>query len=116
MFGLQSQLSGVLYHPSSGWICHAPGQDPSHSDNDITQYIQHGLLQSMASSSLSTTVYLHPSIFLLSNLLPSELTTHGQSTPLADPCEAWLIIHGSRGLSLTCGTHQCGKCSGRDRQ
>jgi len=40
---LDSQ-SAVLYHCTSGWICHAPGQDPSHSDNDITQYIQQGLL------------------------------------------------------------------------
>jgi len=39
----------------------------------------------MASSFSSITVYLHPSI-----LLPSELTTCGQSTPLADLCEAWL--------------------------
>src|SRR5882724_7463093 len=41
----------VLYHLSSGWICHAPGQDPSHSDDDITQYMQQGLLQPMVYSS-----------------------------------------------------------------
>ena len=35
---------GVLYHPSSGQICHAPGQDPSHSDDDVAQYMQHRLL------------------------------------------------------------------------
>jgi len=33
--------NGVLYH-SSGWICHASRQDPSHSDDDVTQYMQHG--------------------------------------------------------------------------
>src|SRR5882724_8775871 len=27
----------VLYHRTSGWICHAPRQVPSHSDDDITQ-------------------------------------------------------------------------------
>jgi len=38
---------GVLYHRTSGQICHAPGQDPSHSDDDVTQYMQQGLLQPM---------------------------------------------------------------------
>src|SRR5882724_6468048 len=80
----------VLYHPSFGWICHAPRQDPSHSDDDVTQYMQHGLLQPMAFSLSSVTVYLHLSILLLSGLLLSELATHGQSIPLADPHEAWL--------------------------
>jgi len=40
---------GVMYHPSSGWICHTPGQDPSHLDDDVTQYMQHRLLWLMAS-------------------------------------------------------------------
>ena len=42
---------GVLYHCTSGRICHAPGQDPSHSDNDVTQYMQQGLLRHMVYSS-----------------------------------------------------------------
>src|SRR5882724_4972164 len=74
----------VLYHPSSGWICHTPRQDPSHSEDDVTQYMQHGFLQPTSSSSLSITVYLCPS-----SLLPSELTTHRQSIPSADPQKAW---------------------------
>jgi|SRR5882724_2238236 len=44
----------------------------------------------MASSLPSVAVYLHPSILLPYGLLPSKLTTHGQSIPLADPHEAWL--------------------------
>src|SRR5882724_3222055 len=40
--------------------------------------------------SSSITVYLCPPILLPSGLLPSELTTRRQSTPLADPCEACL--------------------------
>ena len=30
---------GVLYHRTSGQIFHAPRQDPSHSDDDVTQYM-----------------------------------------------------------------------------
>ena len=72
---------GVLYHPSSGGIHHTSGEDPSYLDNDVTQYMQHRLLQSMASSSSSAAVYLHLSILHLFDLLPSEPTTHGKSTP-----------------------------------
>src|SRR5882724_7821220 len=82
--------STVLYYPSSGWICLAPRQYPSHSDNDVTQYMQHGSLWPMTSSFSSIIVCIHPSILLLSRLLPSKLTTHRQSIPSADPCEAWL--------------------------
>ena len=32
-------LYAVLYHPSSGWVSIAFRQDPSHSDDDITQYM-----------------------------------------------------------------------------
>src|SRR5882724_13573776 len=46
-----SHIPAVLYHPSSGQICHAPGQDPSHLDDDITQYMWHGLLRPMVYSS-----------------------------------------------------------------
>ena len=35
---------GVLYHTSSGQICFTPGQDPSRLDDDVTQYMWHGLL------------------------------------------------------------------------
>src|SRR5882724_7173577 len=42
---------GVLYHCTSGWIFHVPRQDPSHSDNDVTHYMQQGLLQPMVYSS-----------------------------------------------------------------
>src|SRR5882724_7129722 len=44
----------------------------------------------MASSFSSATVYLCLSISLLSGLLLFELTTCRQSTPLADPHEAWV--------------------------
>jgi len=43
----------------------------------------------MASSLSSVIVHLHPSILPPSRLLLSELTTHGQSIPLADLHEAW---------------------------
>src|SRR5882724_738821 len=42
---------GVLYHHTTGWICHTPGQDPSHSDDDVTQYMQQELLRYMVYSS-----------------------------------------------------------------
>src|SRR5882724_5670861 len=76
-----SLLIAVMYHPSSGWICHAPRQDPSHLDDDVTQYMWHGLLQPMASSSSSATVYLCLSILLPSRLLLSKLTTLDKSCP-----------------------------------
>src|SRR5882724_11364520 len=41
----------VLYHLSSGQICHTPRQDPLHLEDDITQYMQQGLLQPMVYSS-----------------------------------------------------------------
>ena len=40
----------VLYHPSPGWVSIAFGQDPSHSDDDITQYMWNDPLQYMVSS------------------------------------------------------------------
>ena len=43
-FGCQSLNAIVLYHLSSGQICHAQGQDPLHLDDDVTQYMQKGLL------------------------------------------------------------------------
>src|SRR5882724_2769970 len=85
LFVPSNQSSAVLYHPRSGQICHASGKDPLHSDDDVTQYMQHRLLRSMASSSSSATVYLCLSILRLSNLLPFEPTTCGQST-------FWLIL------------------------
>src|SRR5882724_3641069 len=48
---LNADRHTVLYHHSSGQICHAPGQDLSHSDNDITLYMQQGLLRPMVYSS-----------------------------------------------------------------
>src|SRR5882724_4989591 len=36
--GRQPSERIVLYHLSSGQICHALGQDPSHSDDDVTVY------------------------------------------------------------------------------
>src|SRR5882724_11506006 len=67
---------GVLYHCTSEWIWHAPGQDLSHLDNDITLYgpmtpatlIQRGTLMSGLLSS-----GLLPFGLLLSSLLPSGL-------------------------------------------
>src|SRR5882724_1998527 len=44
-------LPGVLYHHTSGRICHTPGQDPLHLDDDVTQYMQQGLLRPMVYSS-----------------------------------------------------------------
>src|SRR5882724_8364475 len=76
--------TGVMYHLSSGRICHAPGQDPLHLDDDITHYMWQGL-QPMVSSSSSNAVYPSSANLLPYGLLPSELTTHRQSVPLADP-------------------------------
>jgi len=91
---------GVLYHCTSGWICHTPGQDPSHSDDDITQYMQQGLLQPMVYSSEEVLPSICP---FASVWIASVQATHcRQSVPLA-------IIHGSCDLSLTCGTYHCGE-------
>jgi len=57
---------GVLYHPSSGWVSIAVGQDPSHLDNDVTQYMHHSPLKYMASSLSCITICL-----CLSELPPS---------------------------------------------
>src|SRR5882724_4027309 len=52
-------------------------------------------------------LYFHPTVLLLSSLLPSKLTTHSHKQP-------WLIsmrigYHPwSHNLGLTCGTYQCG--------
>jgi len=37
-------IPSVLYHPSSGWVSLTFGQDPLHSDNDVTQYMWHSPL------------------------------------------------------------------------
>src|SRR5882724_9721342 len=58
---------GVLYHPSTGWVSIACRQDPSHSDDDVTQYMWHDPLQYMASSlSQITSVSVHLICFYLS--------------------------------------------------
>src|SRR5882724_2506085 len=49
--GATKTRTSVLYHCTSGQICQAPGQDPSHSDDDVTQYMQQGLLRPMVYSS-----------------------------------------------------------------
>src|SRR5882724_12030234 len=51
----------VLNHPSSGQVSITFGQDPLHLDDDITQYMQHGPLQYMASSFSHITICLNPS-------------------------------------------------------
>src|SRR5882724_2753430 len=48
----------VLSHPSSGWVSITFRQDPSHSDDDITQYMQYCLLQYMASMLSCITICL----------------------------------------------------------
>src|SRR5882724_7999537 len=56
----------VLYHPSSGRVSITFGQDPSHSDDDITQFMRHGPLQYMASLlSHITSASVHPICFCL---------------------------------------------------
>ena len=93
----------VLYHCTSGWICHAPGQDPSHSDNDVTQYMQQGLLQPMVYSSEEVLPSVCPfaSVQIVSIWIGSvRAAHHGQSMPLA-------IVHGSHDLGPTCGTYHC---------
>jgi len=84
---------GVLYHPTSGRICHAPGQDPLHSDNDgNTVYAArtsatHGIL-TQRSTTLCLPILLPYRLLLsklfLSGLVPSEPhPPHRQSMPLA---------------------------------
>src|SRR5882724_3716905 len=76
----------VLYHPSSGWIYLTSGQDLLHSDYDITKYMQHkSLMVPWHPCSHLSLLYFHPTVLLLSKLLPSEPTTCRQNTPLADP-------------------------------
>src|SRR5882724_7463580 len=80
----------VLYHPSSGWVSIAFGQDPFHSDDDVTLYAAHpstiyGILALMhhfflSPSNLPQSIQfasIHPICLHLSNLLQSKLTTHG---------------------------------------
>ena len=74
-------MHAVLYHPSSGQIYLAPGQDPSHSDDDITQYMQHSLLWPMASLLSSITFTSIQPLCFHPDLLLSELTTHGEKHP-----------------------------------
>ena len=96
----------VLYHPSSGQICHTPRQDPLHSDDDVTQYMWHSHLQYTASHS-------HPSLLLPSdhllpsNLLLSELTTCGPHHQLISTSSA--EIHVSHDLSPICSLYHCGE-------
>jgi len=109
----------VLYHPSSGWICLAPRQDPLHSDDDISQNMWHGLLQLMASSLSSVTVNLCPIILLPSGLLPSKPTTCGQTHPQLIPMKIgyhpWITWPQADLWHLSLW-RKCGECSRRDRQ
>jgi len=77
-------MHAVLYHPSSGQIYLAPGQDPSHSDDDITQYMQHSLLWPMASLLSSITFTSIQPLCFHPDLLPSKPTTCRHKHP-------WLI-------------------------
>ena len=79
----------VLYHPSSGWVSLAFGQDPSHSDDDVTQYTWHSPLQSMASSLPSS--LLLPSDHLLPSDFASIWANHPWATSLADFHKTWLL-------------------------
>src|SRR5882724_3484508 len=67
----------ILYNPSSGWESLTFRQDPLHSDDDVTEYMWHSPLQSMASW-LSSSLLLSDHV-LLSELLLSKPTTHGQT-------------------------------------
>ena len=116
----------VLYHPSPGWVSIAFGQDTSHSDDDITQYMWHDPQQYMASSlSQITSVSVHlicfhwsdllplvqfasigPICFCWSNLLLSELTTHGPHHQLTFIKLGW-NIHMPDGLGPICGPYHC---------
>src|SRR5882724_4330723 len=70
-------LCAVLYHPSSGWVSITFRQDPSHSDDDVTQYMQHGPLQYTASLlSCITFASVHAVCLHLCNLPLSNPTTH----------------------------------------
>jgi len=84
---VMSKFGIVFYHPSSG-ICHSLGQDPSHLDDDVTQYMWHGLLPMASSFSSAQLQSIHPFCFHL-DLLLSKLTTHRKSILSGDPCEAW---------------------------
>src|SRR5882724_8933165 len=57
----------VLCHPSSGQVFLTFGQDPSYLDDDITQYMWHSPLHSMASLFSSVTISLpQPDLWHLS--------------------------------------------------
>jgi len=104
-FGTRIQGGHCMYHqPLDGYVTLL--DRPSHSDDDVTQYIQQGLLQPWYNHPRSTTSVCHllPYNLLPSRLFPSRLLPFklhcGQSMPLA-------IVHRSRNLSLTCGTYHC---------
>ena len=108
----------ILYHPSSGQIYHTLGQDPSHLDNDITQYMQHGMSYGILVHHLPLLTSVHPFFFHPDCFCPSPSPT--------DKACPWLI-------SVKIGyhpqisqpwpgllPHYCGgnveKCGGRDKQ
>jgi len=104
---LASSTLIILYHPSSGWVSITFGQDPSHSDDYVTQYKCCSPLQYMASSLSCITIGLS-----LSNLPPSiqfasVWAYHPQTTSSAHFHKAWLNIHMSHGLGQICGPYHC---------
>src|SRR5882724_3653697 len=107
---------GVLYHRTSGWICHAPGQDPSHSDHEITQYMQQGLLRHMVYSSeevlssvcpfASIWTRFRPDWFLPSHPLRTKRAL-GYHPQISRPWpNLWDLLLRK----------ECGRCGGRDGQ
>ena len=116
----QETEATVLYHPSSGQICHASGQDPLHLDDDIIQYMWHGFIWLMASSFIIHHCFtsIHPFCFCLDCFhlsWPPMDKAHPWLIPMKLGHNPWIsspwpnLWHSSL-------LRKCGECSGRDRQ
>jgi len=119
---MQGRCNGMALHLST--VCNTQmrmdishsRQDPSNSDDDITQYMQHSLLWPMPFSP-SSILFTFVQPFCFVQYIASIRADHLQTrTPLADSQEAWLSSMVSWPwpdlwhLSLW---RKCGECSGK---
>ena len=111
---------GVLYHPSSGQIYLTSGQDPLHSDDDVTQYMQHSLLWSTASSLSSIAVILPSNHFASIQIASIQADHPWTQTPSADSHEDQLssthLMTLAQSVAPIIVEEMWRKCSGRERQ
>ena len=107
---------GVLYHRTSGQICHTPGQDPSLSDDDVTQYMQQGLLQPMVHSSEEVLSSVCPFASVRTHFHPDWFRpSHPPWTKRALGYRPWISRRRPNLWHLLLW-RDCGRCGGRDGQ